>query len=306
MSDISIVWVGHPASWGAGRERAAQYVVMHDTEGHEGPATARAGHDYDVRRTDGTSAHLLVDTAEAVQEVEFANTAYAAFEEANALGVQIEMCHAGAWDLNEPNDAATFTNAAQVAAFVCRQFGWPAVKLGPAELRRAWFNRDTSIRGICGHADATVAYPGPGRDHTDPGVTFPWPEFIRRVAADLGSPDTGEVDTTMRFVFSGFGGTPDGLDGRVHITDGLRYRVLESAAKRDALHTAAGAGTIVTVTPGGLYGWDYGRAVAQLCGTLDPGELAGEGGTSAVTDWDAVAGKIAEAVVNEEHDRLAE
>ncbi len=76
----------------------------------------------------------------------------------------------------------------------------------------------------------------------------------------------------MRFVFNGFANTPPDLNGRVHITDGTQYWVQELAAKCDQLKAQAGAGPIVYLTPANLYGWEYARAVEQMCGV--PAEVA--------------------------------
>lgn len=82
------------------------------------------------------------------------------------------------------------------------------------------------------------------------------------------NPTNGE--TEMRFRFNGFANSPAGFDPRrVHVTDGLRYRVLPIAANVDAQMSAAGAGPITDLTPAQLYGWDYPTAVGFMCGMLD-------------------------------------
>jgi hypothetical protein len=74
----------------------------------------------------------------------------------------------------------------------------------------------------------------------------------------------------MRYVFNGFDDAPaNGNATRVHVTDGVRYRIQQRGQQLDALAGAAGAGPIVNVTPQNSGLTHYADAVGNLCGTLD-------------------------------------
>lgn len=229
---IPITWAGAPRWWASGRERPAQYVVVHDTEGHAGPDDAESGVAYDKRRDDSVSCHIMVDTNTALREVADADTAYAAFPKGNTLGIQVELCHAGVWDLSKPNDAATFDNGAQVVAQLCKEHGFPATHLTVPQVRAAWYG-PTKPKGVCGHWDVTRAYPEDGGDHTDPGTTFPWAEFIRRVAGYMtGTPALQPPKESDMFVIKDSTGT-------AFVGDGINRRVLDPAHAGTAAFVAA-------------------------------------------------------------------
>jgi N-acetyl-anhydromuramyl-L-alanine amidase AmpD len=63
--------------------------------------------------------------------------------------------------------------SARLVAELCRAWQIPVVRLGPADLLK-------SERGICGHLDATRAYPGSGT-HVDPGPRWPWDQYLELI-----------------------------------------------------------------------------------------------------------------------------
>jgi len=95
----------------------------------------------------------------------------------------------------------------------------------------------------------------------------------------LALQETGEKP--MRFIFADdLDGITDLASGRVHVTDGVRYRIMQKGAAWNALLNSAGAGPIITVNAGNTGGATYQVAVSTLCGTLDPGEQSGGDGGS--------------------------
>lgn len=183
--DVSIAkWVGHPASFTTGRKSGQpSVIVIHTTDGHEGPDDAENGAAYDKRRTDGTSTHYFVDSNSIVQEVEHKDEAHAARTKGNDIGVHIEICglasqSAGQWA--DPVSKATLENAARLVVAIRKtgNFG-SVVRLTPAQLRQAWDGG--KVRGICGHVDITKAFPEDNGTHTDPGNGFPWSAFLNRI-----------------------------------------------------------------------------------------------------------------------------
>lgn len=292
---IPITWVGAPAHWAEGRSRAIQYVVVHQTQGSEGVSSAEDGADYDKRRPDSVSCHIFVDTNSAVREVRDQDTAFSAYTKGNALGIHVELCHLGAWSLAEPNDAATFDNAAQVVAQLCLAHAIPAVHLTVAQVRAAWYG-PSKPKGICGHYDVTRAYPEDGGDHTDPDISggkptgFNWAEFIHRVAGYMGGapalPDRQE--STMRYTFdASFTDRPAELvspGGYVIVaTSGVGDYFVHPVSYQfnECVDDASGIGVKVLTRGGGHHqvpaSWSFATAFAYFTGgcTFDPDKLAG-------------------------------
>ena len=185
--DVSIAkWVGHPRSYTSGRKSGQpSVIVIHTTDGHEGPNDAENGAAYDKRRTDGTSTHYFVDSNSIVQEVEHKDESHAARSHDNDIGIQIEICGLASqtsaqWD--DPISKATLENAARLVVAIRKtgNFG-PVARLTPTQLRAAW--NGGKIRGICGHVDITNAFPEDNGTHTDPGSHFPWTAFLNRIKA---------------------------------------------------------------------------------------------------------------------------
>lgn len=175
---------------------------------------------------------------------------------------------------------------------VCRRLD-AAVRRGELPELAEWFGTfdgQSVVGWFQGHESSsdeshlTHLHGGIWNEHADNAA------FYGRLFAVLTGQGMGEKPT-MRYVFATdiTGGVPPELAGRVHITDGLRYRVVPSSFRIADLLDAAGAGPVVTVTRASLpSGWVYGQAVAALCGAPDPGELAGEGGTAPPVDLEAV------------------
>ncbi len=181
-------WVP-PRAWGLGRAGySVQYLVTHYTAGSERSSAPMNGALYDRSRTDGTSTHYFVGSGldgqpPVVQCVETSDRANACFFWGNRLGVQYELC--GTQQTREQwldlASDATLWNAAKQMARDCKKYGLPVRKLTPAEML-------AGQRGICGHADVTLAY-GLG-DHMDPGAQFPWDVLLSRIAHFLAPPPT--------------------------------------------------------------------------------------------------------------------
>ena len=204
-----------PASYGSGRDGyQVQYIVIHYTAGSEGPTSAEDGAAYDRRRTDGTSCHYFVDSNSIVQEVYTWDRANSCYRYGNRMGIQYELCGTVQTRAQWLDGAsyATLKLAARQAARDCRKYGLPAKKIGPAEMR-------AGQKGICGHADVTLAY-GLG-DHMDPGSAFPWDVFIQLVADELNPSattpvPTRELEDDMLF----YAPNPDGSGGRWGVVSG--------------------------------------------------------------------------------------
>lgn len=173
-----------PKAWGSGRDgKSVQYCVIHYTAGAERNDSAEAGALYDARRTDGTSTHFFCDPDSTVQCVLTRDRANACFHKGNRLGVQFELC--GTQQTREqwldPASLGVLDQAAKWVATVCLAYGLPIRKLTPSEVRDSWYSWPNGPKGICGHADVTLAYPEDGGSHMDPGQAFVWDVFLPMV-----------------------------------------------------------------------------------------------------------------------------
>lgn len=207
-----------PRAYGRGRDGySVQYLVIHHTAGTERNTSAEDGAAYDQRRLDGTSTHYFVDPDSVVQCVYTWDRANACYRYGNRLGIQYELCgtlQTRAQWLDAASDAI-LTNAARQAARDCAKYNLPARKIGPVEMK-------AGARGICGHADVTLAYQL--GDHTDPGPGFPWDVFLARVQQFLYPPG-GDNDMGM-VIQKNTPNSAGGIDSFWVWSDGLRFKPL--------------------------------------------------------------------------------
>src|SRR5438034_2583294 len=141
-------------------------VVIHATD-DTGNALAEAR--YAIDRPDKTSAHFYSDETQVIQALDTTHIAYGCLYHGNHISIQFELCGPS----NRLTDA-TLRRVAPIVARVCRDWGIPVRKIGPRDVA-------AGVKGICGHADITLAFPQDNGDHTDPGAQFPWATFIRYV-----------------------------------------------------------------------------------------------------------------------------
>jgi N-acetyl-anhydromuramyl-L-alanine amidase AmpD len=182
-------WYGSARWFTRGRAGyAPRFVVIHYTAGSETRTAAEDGAAYDRRRVDKVSTHYFVDRDSVVQEVLHADQAYAAFTWGNRFGLQIELCGTAQtrdqWF--DEASAPTLRNAARLTAWLCQRYGLQPRRLTPGEMIQTRDRWPDGPRGIVGHVDVTRAY-GQG-DHTDPGVGFPWFDFLRMVNEEMSTP----------------------------------------------------------------------------------------------------------------------
>lgn len=170
-----------PASWTNADRTSVQLIVIHTTEGSEGPTAAEDGAAYDQRRTDGTSTHYFHDSDSTVQCVRTADIAHAARYQGNRRGIQHELCGRAGQGTAGWADAAsqgTLRQAAKQCARDAAKWGIPVRHLTVAEVA-------DGVKGFCGHYDITRAFPQDNGTHTDPGPSFPWSQFLDMVRAEL-------------------------------------------------------------------------------------------------------------------------
>jgi hypothetical protein len=185
-----------PRSFSRGRDgNPVQFIVIHHTAGSERSTSAEDGAAYDARRTDGVSTHYFVDSNSIVQCVYTWDRAHAAHSTGNRRGIQYELCGTlqtrDQW-LDAASDA-TLWNAARQIARDCRKYGLPVRKISPSQML-------AGARGICGHADVTLAYRQ--GDHMDPGPNFPYDVLLQRVEQFMGqSSATQSGDDDMVWLF---------------------------------------------------------------------------------------------------------
>lgn len=171
----------HDRAGGDGGVRSiTQMVVIHATDN---TASAAAEASYAETRPDGTSAHFYSDETQTIQALDTDHIAYGCFPTGNSRSVQFELC-----GLSNQITDQTMREVAPIVARVCLEYGLPIRKVSSTDLVNG-------VKGICGHIDVTYAW-GEG-DHTDPGTSFPWDQFISYVQAAADPPATAEGDCDM-------------------------------------------------------------------------------------------------------------
>lgn len=155
-------------------------IVIHCTVSPcvAGGARAVAGY-FKTTVTTPSSAHYVVDPAEAVQVVYDHQIAYHAPPNTDTIGVELcdpQTGNPSRW--GDTNHHAMLTRAAHLVAQLALAYDVPIRKVGSLQLR-------LGIRGICGHIDVTNAWHQ--TTHTDPGVGFPWDAFMAMVKQEAKS-----------------------------------------------------------------------------------------------------------------------
>lgn len=160
---------------GAQGNRGFKRIVIHCTVSPCVAGGARATASYFKRSvTRPSSAHYVVDPGEVVQVVGDHTVAYHAPPNGDTIGVELCDPQAGSparW--GDTSHHAMLLKAARLVAQLGLAYGIPLRKLGPLQLR-------VGLRGVCGHVDVSNAWKQ--TTHTDPGVGFPWDEFMAMVA----------------------------------------------------------------------------------------------------------------------------
>ena len=152
------------------------YAVVHTSEGNN---TTVSLTDYCNRNK--VSYNLIVDAVDTVECVPVTEGPWAAME---ANDIAFHLCFAGSFaswtraDWLSRDDM--LKRGAKAIAAACKQFDIPAVKVLSSG---GW---PVTPKGIAGHVD----FGARGGGHTDPGVSFPWTEFVGMVQGYL-TPDPG-------------------------------------------------------------------------------------------------------------------
>jgi hypothetical protein len=238
-----------PASWTNANRTSVQLIVIHTTEGSEGPMSAEDGAAYDQRRTDGTSTHFFHDSDSTVQCVRTEDIAHAARHQGNLRGVQHELCgsaYQGSAGWADAVSQGTLRQAARQCARDARKWSIPVRKLTVGQVA-------DGVKGFCGHVEITYAFPQDNGTHTDPGPTFPWADFLDLVQAELEVGGMAEVDLTdaaVQKLASKIGvdlnntnsGIALGTVARTRDTINQFFADAYHAAKNDSVYAAADAG----------------------------------------------------------------
>lgn len=219
-------WAGPPRSYTSGRAGyGVQVIVVHSTEGSEGPTSAEDGIAYDKVRLDGTSTHVFADSNTVAREVWDQDQAHAARTRGNRIGLQLEFCGRAGQTRAQWLDAVSYPMlqlGAKMCAEWCRAHSIPVKRLSKDQLRAAYYNSPGSRpKGIVSHADVTAAFPEDGGTHTDPGSGFPWDVFFTLINQELSGGNMArllqimeKVDDVPAAALYGTGGS-----GFFHILD---------------------------------------------------------------------------------------
>lgn len=173
-------------------------VVIHATCGSRGypkesaKGVAQATANYFRSKSSGGSAHYVIDIATEIHCLPDRTIAWHAPPNSHSIGIEICADGGEAYGRFKPYTRTQWLSpqvkpalerAAKRTAELCKRHGVPARKLTVAQVR-------AGSRGICGHADVSAAFRQ--TDHTDPGPSFPWDEFMDMVTGAPSGEPTGE------------------------------------------------------------------------------------------------------------------
>lgn len=156
-----------------------QRIVIHATVSPCVPGQARRTAEWFRNPASSGSAHYVVDPAEVVQVVLDGRIAWHAPPNPHSIGVELcdallsepwDRSHADRW--GDRDHARMLRRAARLVARLALAYDVPIERLSPIDLR-------AGRRGICGHVDVSKAFEQ--STHWDPGPSFPWADFLRRV-----------------------------------------------------------------------------------------------------------------------------
>lgn len=142
-------------------------VVIHDTGNPTSTKENEASYAHTRPVKGATSAHAYIDNGGVLGSLRLDRQAWAAYGYANANGLHLEMCLRG-------DRTRTRQITAALTRQLCQMAGIPMVKLTPAQVA-------AGARGVCGHRDITIGLRV--GDHADPGIDFPWSQFMTWVNA---------------------------------------------------------------------------------------------------------------------------
>lgn len=148
-------------------------IVMHGTVSPCRTGQARATAEMFATTKRDASTQYVVDPGEVVQCVKDTVVAYGA--PPNKGAIHIEQCDPQAGKVTrwqDDNHQAMLHRAAALTAVLCHKYSIPIRKIDATDLKRG-------KKGICGHSDVSAAWHQ--TTHTDPGVGYPWEQFIKLV-----------------------------------------------------------------------------------------------------------------------------
>lgn len=174
----------HPRNYLRHRSpRPILFLVLHSTEGHEGPTqdTNVARMFQDPTLDDKRSCAYVADTNSVTRCVNDPDVAFHCGHTGNLRGLGLELCGLARQSRAEWLDELSLPMlqlAARWAAEKCRQYNLPARFVNADALRKG-------ATGITTHHEVSLAWRE--TNHTDPGPNFPMDLFIPAVAAALSA-----------------------------------------------------------------------------------------------------------------------
>lgn len=164
----------------SGRRGSIVFIGIHTMEAPEGPSTAENVASYLCRPAVQASAHWCVDNNSRVRGVYDGDEAWT-MPPVNPNSLNIELAGYASQGSSQWHDSysmALLDNAAVCAAEWCRKYAIPLRHNSDAQIR-------AYTKGFVGHVDVNRVFRS--SDHTDPGVSFPWADFLKMVGKKIGA-----------------------------------------------------------------------------------------------------------------------
>jgi hypothetical protein len=163
----------------SGRRGSIVFIGMHTMEAPEGPSTAENVARYFMNPAIQASSHWCVDNNSRVRCVNDGDEAWT-MPPVNPNSLNIELAGYASQGSAQWNDAysrALLDNAAVCAAEWCRKYSIPLRHNSDAQIKGY-------TKGFVGHVDVNRVFRS--SDHSDPGKSFPWSDFLKMVGKYIG------------------------------------------------------------------------------------------------------------------------
>jgi N-acetyl-anhydromuramyl-L-alanine amidase AmpD len=189
----------------AGRNGSKPTVIgIHTMEAPEAGGTAEAVANY--FKTIDASAHWCVDDNSRVRVVMDEDGAWT-MPPLNNTSLNVEMAGYASQSPGQWADAyseETLDNVALCVAEWCHKYGIPIRHLTDDQIR-------AGNKGIAGHIDVNRVFHA--SDHTDPGLNFPWKEFLTKVTAHYDNMPSQGSAPDCKPLQQALGFSSNGVDG---------------------------------------------------------------------------------------------
>ncbi len=163
------------AKWFGAKQDRVLRIVIHGTVSPTREGQAMATAQYFAKVVRPSSAHYTVDPGAVWQSLPENVIAYHDGTNKYSIGVELTDPVDGPADRwQDAPHQQMLRRSSTLVRELCERYDIPVRRLTVAQIRKG-------EKGICGHVDMRDAFPG-STTHYDPGLAFPWSQFLSMVA----------------------------------------------------------------------------------------------------------------------------